>query len=101
MSERKNNRGKIEIMADVLSLSTVGIKKTHIMYRANLSYEQVHMYLAELIEKGLLVQASTDEGLVYRTTERGREFLHYYSRLVSLLEEGQVPSSAKAPYISR
>ena len=99
--ERKNNRGRIQIMGDVLGLATAGIKKTHIMYRANLSYEQVHMYLAELIEKGLLVQASTDEGLVYRTTERGREFLHYYSRLVSLLEEEQVPSSAKAPYISR
>ena len=99
--ERKNNRGRIQIMGDVLGLATAGIKKTHIMYRANLSYEQVHMYLAELIEKGLLVQASTDDGLVYRTTERGREFLYYYGRIVSLLEEGQVSSNAKAPYISR
>ena len=49
MSERKNNRGKIEIMADVLTLSTVGIKKTHIMYKANLSYEQILYYLNELL----------------------------------------------------
>ena len=47
-SERKNNRGKIQIMGDVLALATSGIKKTHIMYRANLSYEQVHLYLGEL-----------------------------------------------------
>ncbi|MFL6492652.1 MAG: winged helix-turn-helix domain-containing protein, partial [Nitrososphaera sp.] len=38
--QRKNNRGKIQIMGDVLALGTSGIKKTHIMYRANLSYEQ-------------------------------------------------------------
>jgi predicted transcriptional regulator len=34
MDERKNNRGKIQIMGDVLALATSGIKKTHIMYRA-------------------------------------------------------------------
>ncbi len=55
-SERKNNRGKIQIMGDVLALGTSGIKKTHIMYKANLSYEQVHLYLGELIAKRLIVQ---------------------------------------------
>ncbi|HEU4823492.1 MAG TPA: winged helix-turn-helix domain-containing protein, partial [Nitrososphaeraceae archaeon] len=53
-SERKNNRGKIQIMGDVLALGTSGIKKTHIMYKANLSYEQVHLYLGELIAKRLI-----------------------------------------------
>ncbi|MFL6508404.1 MAG: winged helix-turn-helix domain-containing protein, partial [Nitrososphaeraceae archaeon] len=53
-SERKNNRGKLQIMGDVLTLVTSGIKKTHIMYRANLSYEQVHLYLGELIGKRLI-----------------------------------------------
>lgn len=79
-------------MGDVLGLATAGIKKTHIMYRANLSYEQVHMYLAELIEKGLLEQAPTDEGVVYRATERGREFLHYYSRIMGLLDGAPAPA---------
>ncbi|HEY1249331.1 MAG TPA: winged helix-turn-helix domain-containing protein, partial [Nitrososphaera sp.] len=55
-SERKNNRGKIQIMGDVLALGTSGIKKTHIMYKANLSYEQVHLYLGELIAKRLIAQ---------------------------------------------
>src|SRR3712207_2913569 len=74
-SERKNNRGKIQIMGDVLSLATSGIKKTHIMYRANLSYEQVYLYLEELISKRLIAQDVSAEGVVYRTTEKGREFL--------------------------
>jgi predicted transcriptional regulator len=87
-------------MGDVLGLATAGIKKTHIMYRANLSYEQVHMYLAELIEKGLLAQAPTDEGIVYRATERGREFLHYYGRLMGLLEGAPAPAGITMPYVS-
>ena len=88
-SERKNNRGKIQIMGDVLALGTSGIKKTHIMYKANLSYEQVHLYLGELIAKRLIVQdaSSPSEGVVYRTTEKGREFLQYYTRLTECLEE--------------
>ena len=41
-------------MGDVLALATSGIKKTHIMYRANLSYEQVYLYLGDLIGKRLI-----------------------------------------------
>jgi predicted transcriptional regulator len=104
--QRKNNRGKIQIMGDVLELATSGIKKTHIMYRANLSYEQVHLYLGELIAKSLIVQdVSSPDGVVYRTTEKGREFLLYYTRLAEFLEEEEkqpkVELSTAAPYISR
>jgi predicted transcriptional regulator len=98
MSERKNNRGKIQIMGDVLALGTAGIKKTHIMYRANLSYEQVHMYLAELMEKRLVAQDISDDGVVYRTTDKGREFLQYYHRITEFLED---PEAIRMPYISR
>jgi predicted transcriptional regulator len=107
-SERKNNRGKIQIMGDVLALGTSGIKKTHIMYKANLSYEQVHLYLGELIAKRLIVQdasSRSSEGVVYRTTEKGREFLQYYTRLTECLEEeGQEQErqvELSAPYIGR
>jgi predicted transcriptional regulator len=86
-SERKNNRGKIQIMGDVLALATSGIRKTHIMYKANLSYEQVHLYLKELVGKRLVAQDVSPDGVVYRTTEKGREFLLYYTRLVEFLEE--------------
>src|SRR5215213_6630864 len=101
--QRKNNRGKIQIMGDVLALGTSGIKKTHIMYRANLSYEQVHLYLGELIGKRLITQDVSPEGVVYRTTEKGREFLLHYTRLVQFLEEEAAQEQEvelSAPYIS-
>jgi predicted transcriptional regulator len=100
-SERKNNRGKIQIMGDVLTLGTSGIKKTHIMYKANLSYEQVHLYLGELIEKRLIEQDVSSDGVIYRTTEKGREFLLHYTRVVELLEEKQDSEvELRSPYIS-
>jgi predicted transcriptional regulator len=101
--QRKNNRGKIQIMGDVLGLATAGIKKTHIMYRANLSYEQVHLYLGELIGKRLIAQDVSPDGVIYRTTEKGREFLLYYTRLVDFLEdeEKQEPKvELSSPYVS-
>ena len=83
-------------MGDILSLATAGIKKTHIMYRANLSYEQVHLYLGELIEKRLVTQDVSQDGVVYRSTNRGREFLMYYQRIAEFLEE---PQLFNAPYV--
>jgi|SRR5579883_879618 predicted transcriptional regulator len=105
MSERKNNRGKIEIMSDILNLSTSGIKKTHIMYRANLSYEQILFYLNELLAKGLIRQDVTDGSLIYRTTEKGREFLGCYLHMARLLSEAEgeyevEESDTTAPLIS-
>ena len=101
-SERKNNRGKIQIMGDVLALGTSGIRKTHIMYKANLSYEQVHLYLGELIGKRLIAQDVTPDGVIYRTTEKGREFLLYYTRLVDFLEEEKQEPEVEpsSPFIS-
>ena len=92
-------------MGDVLSLATSGIKKTHIMYRANLSYEQVHLYLGDLIGKRLIQQDVSPDGVVYRTTEKGREFLLHYTRVVELLEEEEEARQESevelsSPYIS-
>jgi predicted transcriptional regulator len=103
-SERKNNRGKIQIMGDVLDLATSGTKKTSLIYRANLSYEQVHLYLGQLIAQRMITQdMSPDDGVVYRTTEKGREFLLFYTRLVDILEEteGQPKAELTTPCIGR
>ncbi len=96
MAERKNNRGRIQIIGDILELATSGIKKTHIMYRGNLSYEQAHQYLAEMIEKSLVDIQVSSAGTMYRTTERGREFLAYYGKLSEFLEDPE----PCAPYLS-
>ena len=81
------NRGKIQITADILCLSTVAIKKTHIMYKANLSYEQVNYYLTDMLNNDLISQHILEDGIVYRTREKGREYLTHYTRLMDLIME--------------
>jgi predicted transcriptional regulator len=100
--EHKNNREKIQIMGDVVALATSGIKKTHIMLKANLSYKQMGLYLEELISKRLISQDVFPGGVVYRTTEKGREFLLYYTDLVEFLEEEKqgLELESSLPYIS-
>lgn len=103
--EHKNNRGKIQIMGDVVALATSGIKKTHIMLKANLDYRQMCLYLEELTSKRLILQdLSSPDGVVYKTTEKGREFLLYYTQLVEFLEEEEekqgLELESNSPYIS-
>jgi predicted transcriptional regulator len=91
-TNNENNRGKIEIMADVVYLSTSGIKKTHIMYKANLSYDQINRYLRELL-KLTFIEIAIDEGtVIYRATEKGRLFLHhYYMMRKTMYSEYEMP----------
>ncbi len=85
IAERKNTRGKIEIIASILFHCREGIKKTHIMSKANVGYEQVCYYLPNLINTGLLDQAIEDGSVVYRTTGSGRQFLKSYFEIMKLL----------------
>lgn len=90
MCKNENNRGKIQIMADIVDLCKAGIRKTHIMYRGNLSYDQINRYLYELLEKELIIQNIDDGVLTYRATEKGRSFLQYYNLMLSILDENVI-----------
>ena len=83
--ERKNTRGKIEILASILFHCREGIKKTHIMSKANVGYEQLCYYLPNLIDTGLVTQIIEDGYVKYRTTDLGREFLEFYFGIMKLI----------------
>jgi len=70
----KNRRG-LDIVREVLSIVSVRVRKTKIMYGANLSFVQVEKYLTVLLGSGLL-KHDGDSG--YLITERGTEFLQLY-----------------------
>jgi predicted transcriptional regulator len=66
-------RGEVQILMDILDISLNGVKATHLMYRANLSYSTLRKYLFEALDKGLISNVRHSDGsVVYRTTEKGR-----------------------------
>jgi predicted transcriptional regulator len=68
-----HRRGEVQIMMDILDISLNGVKATHLMYRANLSYSTLRKYLFEALDKGLISNVRNSDGsVVYRTTEKGR-----------------------------
>jgi predicted transcriptional regulator len=79
-------RGKLQIIADILSVIRDGAKKTHVMYQANLSFTLLRRYLSEVLEAGLVI---VDDDW-YRLTSRGRKFLDRfgeYSKRCDHVEE--------------
>jgi predicted transcriptional regulator len=70
------NRGRLDIVRDVLSIAFVKVRKTRIMYQANLSYLQLEKYLKVLLDGGLV---ECDGESYYSITQKGREFVRAYA----------------------
>ena len=71
-----NYRGKLDIVADILTIVSDNARKTKIMYGANLSYKVLQKYLAEVVGASLITfDASSQE---YVLTPKGERFLAAY-----------------------
>jgi predicted transcriptional regulator len=64
----------------------MGCSKTHIMYRANLSYPQLNEYLSFLLEVKLLTHTMQDNRKIYSVTPKGKRFLQNYVKIKDLLK---------------
>ena len=87
------NRSRMEIIAIILSLARSGAKKTHLLYGSNLSVSNYNKYLKELLESGLLKEKNENGKRLYRTTNKGKEFLSNYYNLGLADETQPIPSS--------
>lgn len=59
--------------------------KSHIMYRANLSFAQLDRYLSHCVERKLLKKQIKGSRVVYATTKKGKEFLENFDKAKSLV----------------
>ncbi len=87
---RELHRSRIEIIANILRAAEGGAKKTHIMYRCNLSFRQLHAYLDLLIERDLLYSVAPKrrerkDSNTYETTDKGKAFIQAYRAILAIL----------------
>ena len=73
-------------MAQMLEISKDRPLKTQIMYKANLSFNQLNDYLDFLINSSLLNQTNSAGKEVYIITDKGLDFLERHNELTKMLE---------------
>lgn len=91
MQSVSRRRDRHDIVAEILETARGGAIKTHIMYKAKLSYGQLSEYIPLLIEKGFLenlkVMRHRQEKHLLKTTEQGEKFLENLRSLDLLWSE--------------
>jgi molybdate transport repressor ModE-like protein len=94
------NRSRVEILYDIVSSARTAAKKTHLMYKSNLSFKQLDLYLEYILQHGLLEERFSDDdgGKLYVLTNKGNEFLRLFEHLRSLLPmAGKFASGEEQP----
>jgi predicted transcriptional regulator len=84
-----NHRGRLDIIADILEASYDGTRKTYLMYRCNMSFRQLKLYLDFLLGKDLLCAVGAEfnpDPCLFRITDKGKEFLKTYKGLKALVK---------------
>lgn len=86
MDSRRRDRH--DIVAEILLHAMGGKLKTHLMYKARLSYYQIQTYLPLLMEKGFLenttIKRKRQTITIFGTTKKGIEFLEHLESVSKL-----------------
>jgi len=83
MARISKKRNRMEIIHDILSIlrKDPRIKRTHLMYKTNLTYVRLNNYIDELKQKELL--AGDDDVFV---TPKGEEFLQQIRKMQDFMD---------------
>ena len=71
-------RDKLEILLGILEIARSPVKKTHILYKANINFYQLTRYL-DLLKSLDMLEEIDQPYKGYRTTEKGRQMLTLFN----------------------
>ena len=84
---KSKRRDKLVIMAEIIGIAKNGTSKTHIMFKANLSFSQLNQYLTILAKSKLLEKSAINGREIYKSTERGLDFMEKQYEIINLINE--------------
>jgi predicted transcriptional regulator len=87
LADKVKRRDKLVIMMDIIGIAKKGVSKTHIMFRANLSFSQLNEYLEFLLNHNLIGVTSEEGRTVYKPTEKGLEFMEMQQQVIGMLSD--------------
>jgi len=83
-----NKRCEIEIICQILSLAKEPRKKTHLMYKTNMSYTLFMKYFHFLLKKNLIRKhiSNPEKGVYYCLTKKGEKLLESFNNVLDQLK---------------
>jgi predicted transcriptional regulator len=89
------NRGRIDVMADVLNCCRSPASKSRIMLYANVNSIVATRMVEALTETGLLDSVHDEESVVYLSTPKGTGFVARYIELQTMISPELLPVESK------
>ncbi len=83
--KRKTCRESMEIMADIINTCVERRRKTQLMLKARLNYEQITHYTNLLSHRGLIKQYTQNGIVFYIATEKGMQLLCRHVQITQLI----------------
>ncbi len=73
-------RDKLDILLGILDIASTSVKKTHILYKANINFYQLTRYL-DLLKHLEMLEEVSEPFNGYRITEKGRQMLNLFNHV--------------------
>jgi predicted transcriptional regulator len=92
-SSPAKNRGRIDVIADILSCCQPASSKSRIMLSANINSIVATRVIGNLVKTGLLDSVRRDDMVTYLATPKGIQFITKYLELQGLVSSDLVPET--------
>ena len=105
-------RGRLDIIANILTIAEKDVLESHIMLKCSLSPKQFDEYIQMLLETGLIdafpvvnlrhmSEPKNRRRMIFHTSKTGNQFLKLYSELYTLVNKCATISCGKGMDIFR
>ena len=92
--DKERRRDQLSITASILEqIRGKNLRRTQIMYRANLSFTQLGEYLSFSLNHGLISQSNIEGKEFYVITDKGLEYLQIYRELKKMINSKGITRS--------